>query len=315
MTGLVAAKVDRIRELVFKPRKQHMLMAQPGLWVQLATAMYTVEDAELAIEAFENDTAIHDKGSLYLRTYGLLQALFLQQDAVRHLAEAVDLPFDLQGYPGLMEIRDLRNDVVGHPTKRGGQLPSYHAIIRRSMTPDTLQILSTDSAGNTERRRVNLGEVTRSQRGLICNALDGIVETLEREMAEHKQKFRDTKLEAIFLDNWGYCLEKMREGTTHNDRASLVVAQAGCETMRCMLEAFREALRDRGMDVGTYPGVGDTWKELLYPLAALERYFGMESDDGFFPESQTANIFTWYVGKKMAELRAMAREIDLDYEN
>lgn len=56
-----------------------------------------------------------------LYIYGLLQALFLQQDAANGISTALlgkKIDFK-QEYPSLFEIREIRNDTVGHPTLRG----------------------------------------------------------------------------------------------------------------------------------------------------------------------------------------------------
>ena len=312
MSNPISEKVNLIRKTMFEPRLKQKVMMQGNLWSQLGIAMYTIEDTELAIESFEKEIEVqNDHGALYLRTYGLLQALFLQQDAVKHLSEATDIPFDLSGYSGLKDIRDLRNDIIGHPTKRGGSKPSYHGIIRLSMRTDSFQILSIDALGTTKRREINLSEVVRNQQDLIGGALDAIIKALEQDVNKHKQKFKGSSLEAIFTADMDYYLEKMREGT--RDSTSLPVAQASFEAVHNMLNSFKVALQDRELDIDTYPGVYDVWEELQYPLGVLGRYFNLETEKGFIPENQTANIFVWYVGQKMDDLREMAREIDIDY--
>jgi len=312
MTNPISEKINRIREIVFKPRLKQKIMTKSSLWSQLGIAMYTIEDAELAIESFVNRIEIQNNhGELYLRTYGILQALFLQQDAVKHLSEATEIPFELSVYSGLMDIRRLRNDIIGHPTKRGWPKPSYHGIIRQSMSPDSFQMLSIYADRNTKRGEINLLEVVRNQRELIGNALDAIIKALEQEVDKHKQKFKGRNLEAIFPAQMDYYLEKMREAT--RDSTSLPIGRASFEAVRNILNSFKAALQDRELGIDTYPGVYDVWEDLQYPLAALGRYFNLEAEKGFIPENQTANIFVWYVGLKMDELREMAREIDIDY--
>jgi hypothetical protein len=50
----------------------------------------------------------------YLKLYELLQALFLQQDAVKHLCEALAVPNDPDQFPRLRPIREARNASIGH---------------------------------------------------------------------------------------------------------------------------------------------------------------------------------------------------------
>ena len=82
-------------------------------------------------------------GSSYILAYGFLQALFLQQDAVRNLYEALQLPSEPD--PLLAEIRELRNDAIGHPTKRGGgkgKGKSFSFISRPSISKSGFQLMT-----------------------------------------------------------------------------------------------------------------------------------------------------------------------------
>ena len=130
-------------------------------------------------------------------------------------------------------------------------------------------------------------------------------------MDKHKQKFTGNSLKTIFPTHIGYDLEKMREATRNSD--SLPLGQAGFESVCNILNAFKVALQKRELDIDTYPGVSYVWQEIQYPLGALGRYFNLETRGGFIPENQTANIFIWYIGQKIDELKEMAEEIDVDW--
>ncbi len=78
------------------------------------------EDAMAAISCFLSGGIGNDVGERYLRLYGALQAVFLQQDAILKLCK---LFLGSWTEPGALsawkELRSLRNLTVGHPIERG----------------------------------------------------------------------------------------------------------------------------------------------------------------------------------------------------
>ncbi|MEA2583880.1 MAG: hypothetical protein QOF33_1965, partial [Thermomicrobiales bacterium] len=118
------AHTAKIRDHINGPRLNYILSRNSGKWNQLCSSLDIVEDTQLAIDAYcaaddSADGTNRNVGQQYLALYGLLQALFLQQDASAHLCEALDIPFDLKDFPRLDAIRDVRNASIGHPTKKG----------------------------------------------------------------------------------------------------------------------------------------------------------------------------------------------------
>ena len=75
-----------------------------------SAAARTLEDAELAIADYLENEPSGKPGFDYLRTYGVLQAAYVQQDPAKLLRQAFRLPSDK--WP--QALRDLRNR-VGHP--------------------------------------------------------------------------------------------------------------------------------------------------------------------------------------------------------
>lgn len=90
---------------------------------QTFTSIDLIEDCQIAIEEFEKTKSDGKPGRSTLLIYGLLQSFFLQQDGLYHLYKCVindtikltEL-FDLFSFD--MDIREVRNDIAGHPTNR-----------------------------------------------------------------------------------------------------------------------------------------------------------------------------------------------------
>src|SRR5579864_4900977 len=131
---MIKELIDFIRDFCQDPKHLKDFAVGHFIWGQLCTTLDTIEDTELAIESYSKSPFPDDAGERYLRIYGVLQAIYVQQDALRHLAEAITPtgPFELTDV--LKNIRETRNLSVGHPTKikRAGNL-SAHAINRNSM--------------------------------------------------------------------------------------------------------------------------------------------------------------------------------------
>src|SRR5205809_356036 len=110
---------DRIRDIVNSARRRHALLQDRQRWLRLASAMDVIGDTQLAIRAYLDEPikTIRSTGWSYLIVYGILQVLYVQQDAAKTLATCLNLPFELPAE--IVNTRDIRNDSIGHPTGRG----------------------------------------------------------------------------------------------------------------------------------------------------------------------------------------------------
>ena len=96
------------------PRRHKIARVDRANFNEACSALDVIGDTELALQEFKLKNCF--MGISYILAYGVLQTIFLQQDAIKHLALSLKLPFQLP--PELREIRELRNDATGHPTKR-----------------------------------------------------------------------------------------------------------------------------------------------------------------------------------------------------
>ena len=201
---MIGEQISQIRDIVTTSRMRHKLMSARGRWLQIVCCMDTVEDAQLALESLPQLEGDND-GRLYLAIYGALQAVFIQQDAVGNLAKALELPFRRDDYPGLKEIREVRHQIVGHPTEHTrGKVESYHAISRESLSSTGFRVLSSTSDGKTEFREIDLQDAISANEKLISTVLVDVRDRLEAEVRNHKAKFRDKPLVGLFPTSLGY---------------------------------------------------------------------------------------------------------------
>jgi hypothetical protein len=85
-------------------------------WNTLCVAMDTLGDSCLALEHYEASGIGQEAGEKYLKLYGLLQAVILQQDSIRQIYKIL-LGSNLRPNPNSAwrKIRKFRNLTAGHP--------------------------------------------------------------------------------------------------------------------------------------------------------------------------------------------------------
>lgn len=308
-------KMIKIRDLVNQPRKRETLMHNGDLWPQLCSSMDVIEDCESAVSAFCAGDLSSDKGGQYLAAYGVLQALYLQQDAVFNLCESLGIQKTATDYPKLVEIRDIRNASVGHPTKRERPKPtSYHFISQATLSPRGFELWSWDKNGNRASRWVSLPDLAADQRMLIAEILTQVIADLEKEQATHKEKFRMEKLAALFPDTLSYHFEKIFEASRDPELAML--GKINLDMISKALGRLREALERRGIGLDTYDSIKYLYDEIGYPITKLEQLFGGVNDvGGETVKGKDAYIFAFFVDRKMNELKELVQEIDQDYSS
>lgn len=114
----------------------YMTEEEDSNWVLLCRSMDMVQDTDLAVEAYCRLPPTKDWATLYLTLFGVLQALVVQQDAVKTICKAIGLTLDFEMYPNLARIREVRNAAIGHPTTRHtakGNQPRTHGIVRSDL--------------------------------------------------------------------------------------------------------------------------------------------------------------------------------------
>lgn len=133
----------------------------------------------MALRGYQEDAArssIDDLPMNYLRIYGALQAVYAQQDAIKYIALSIGMPLSLKkDHLKLYEVREIRNIVVGHPSRRDieehvyveGKKTKrkviYHAFLSRAgLTSTTFQVTKA-MRGVSETRSYLLPELIHTQ--------------------------------------------------------------------------------------------------------------------------------------------------------
>jgi len=281
-------------------------LKQSAKWNQLCSCLDVIEDTELAIDAYLQQSEPLTDGDKYLQLYGVLQALFVQQDAVANLAEVLDIRYTHN--PAIAEIREIRHDSIGHPTKRGGG-KGFNFISRVTIGKSGYQLIKTYP--DTKARvfvDVDIQKLIKTQRKILANVLSDMIGKLKDEEMEHRRKFRDKKLKDIFPSTIGYYFEKI-SGAAHGSELS-VLGSMHVKLVKKCLQEFRNALEERGI-LSEHDGTTYYLELVEYPLTELQKYFDDPGESSL--NNRSAYIFAFFVKHHVEKLQQIAKEIDSDY--
>ena len=186
--SIIQDLLARIRGIIWHPRLRGPLVEDTPNWNMLASSFYAVEDTEMAIEAFEAMSDPGETGLHYLIIYGILQCLYVQQDAVEAMVRAFEpnaqRRYKIEDEPEANEVRQIRNCAVGHPTKSGDVKSTKSPGIQMSyvlVSPDmkgfTLQ--TSHAKGASEFCPVSIAKLIEINRRVVERVLRKIMAKLE----------------------------------------------------------------------------------------------------------------------------------------
>ena len=263
------------RDLINASWKQSRLYKNRSAWLKLTSALDVIEDTEIAIDASDTPVFWYSDGARYLAIYGLLQALYTQQDAVSHLCKALQIKSvaispDWGEYPAVKNVRNIRNRAIGHPTESGRKPPrSYHFISRVTLTAAGFDMHSMWDDGKEEWRSVSLKTLIDDQKRDLGHTLGLVVEELRAEAAAHRERFRMEEMVNIFPASLPYAFQNIFQATRPEpDLARVAMAKAALGEIRGVLRAFAEATTRRGLE----EALQLDWTYEEHALTALEGY-------------------------------------------
>lgn len=305
-----------IRDIVSSPLTEHLFLKSSYDSHQIVTCLDTIEDAQLAVDEYrllDRSQFLTHKGKVYLVVYGVLQGIFLQQDALRDLANALHFPFRIDDYQELKTIREIRNQIVGHPTKYSrDKTESLYRINRISLSLEKFDVLEYNKlVGQRQIASVNITRTLYDNEALVVKAMRDLVSKMEADIGKHKSEFRDKPLADCFHPSLGYMCEKLWAGAlASSSESDRHVAFASLKTIEDMLCDLCKALSERGKRPKDWSGVDLIWDELKYPMTALRAFYLNESTEIQPPQPEAARIFAWFVESQLSQLRGICLEID-----
>lgn len=155
------------------------LIADPETWLQLGASIDLINDTLMVIHEYYYCNYPTELGLKYLYIYGLLQALFIQQDAVRNLTTALDIKYELN--EELKKIRYVRNSTIGHPSREPiGKNNIYFNYIRKnSVDKSGFNHIRVNKNHELECKSICIDALVEKQLSELSNKLCEVYDNLE----------------------------------------------------------------------------------------------------------------------------------------
>lgn len=205
-------------------------------WNFICVAMDVVGDASLAIENFlhfslNGPTRYNDIGERYLRLYGMLSAVYIQQEAVRKLYALMHCqnPKSVKAEFDRLEIRTLRHQLASHSVdyiEPGEKTPQAFVPVRVDLEGFSCTV--TENRGDRS-RTIELDKAIIQHCMLVVSVLDRIYEksigTIFRGQDKKIEKF-NKKLEDLRFERDGNIIIRATNAGMEQTEISVVFTKS-----------------------------------------------------------------------------------------
>jgi len=316
--------IQEISQRVNDFPRQHRLIQNSAHWSRLVSAMDTIEDAEESIDYYLNNLRFDRNlwGSYILALYGFLQSLEIEQDATAALFAALEsesqVRFNAHEHEALREIRDIRHDVVGHPTNRKRMLSGterefhfYYQLLRKNMSKDEIKYGELDENGKRKWRTVQIVLLCRHQASIIVNEMKKLVKGLDETEMKYKAKFKKIRLAAFLEDEMYPWIPQLMMATC--DPAQDNERRQGIQVITRMKEKINSLEKPLSQRELSIEGFNEYRNEIFHACDKLLEMFSSENCEHVNPlDSQ---IYGFFIKSKYKEFQDWAAELDRYYSS
>lgn len=309
------AYIDRITKLINliydyinTGRYQRSLIENYNTWNQICSSLWVIGDTLLALQSYISRRYPKDTGQKYLLTYGLMQVLFAQQDAVINLAECFGMKVDIGDL--FRKIRNYRNISIGHPTKlKRREGVCYGYISRISLAKNGFTLIRTDEdLKNDQFINIDNKQLIHDQ----LNTIQELVSTLSSMLVEadkkYKEQFKEKQMARVFPASMDYCFEKIGEGIYSTGFGKAEFGLQMLLSVKDTYHKFKDMLSERN-ELGEY--VEYDLGQYMYAIEKLEAYY--KKIDNTMIEAD-ARIYLFYIREEHKHFLTIATEIDAEYD-
>ena len=273
-------QMNRIRDLINMPRRQHVLMRDLSMWHTLCESMDTVEDTEKVIEDFlKEDIDSSDAGIEISSAFNTLDYLVAQQSAVEELYEALTIPYS-----------------------KDSSLEKIRRICIEAMEK------ATDIGNAKSINSVDIPELIAIQRSILRKSLDNVIKTLTKEELGHRKKFEGKRLSTAF----GFIIypfEKIFDAIFFENSPHALLVEAHVDQILRSVDEFKAGLKEREEPDDN---ISDIYENLDYSLRHIKAYFH-EKEETHLHNKEDVYIFVYFARRQVRELEYIAREKDDEY--
>jgi hypothetical protein len=209
--GIIGNKVSELRDVInYSITIRDYVISKN--WEKICSCMDTLGDTDLATNTyfnisdnlikdlsnkhFKDDNYSFEYGIKYLLLYGVLQSMFIQQDAFLDIYYEIITPEEkfnnfkknfFDKYPILKKIRDIRNKAIGHPTNKEDPITGdkfFNFINRGFLVQGYFVLLSYKNSEKPETISIRLEDYWKEQQEIISTHIEEIITFLKNKEKE-----------------------------------------------------------------------------------------------------------------------------------
>lgn len=275
---------------------------------QTFTSIDLIEDSQIAIDEFESVKSLGKQGRSTLFIYGLLQAFFLQQDGLYHLYkcvvnENIKLTDFFDAFSFDKNIREVRNDIAGHPTNRKDS--EFYFISKGNISKDRFTYAGyTPSFRKVE---VDLSTFTIKQLDFTRNVLQAVKENILNKIEMKKGEHKDKSLQDMIVGA-SRNIELIYRGIRDDDRS--FQGEWGISGLKNAIDEIRKELNTR-YNEKLPSGISDVFRLIDYIIHRFNQWWTEKTLLG----NDDAEIFLDSLRNQLYELEEMLKEIDKKFND
>ena len=295
-----------VRQFINTTRYQTNLLKNLNNWNQICSSLDTIGDTLLSIEDYVEAEYPDSTGLKYIFTYGILQALFIQQDAMKHLSEAFEIEYI--STEKLLKIRALRNAAIGHPTKNSVKKVTYYNYISRiSLHKWGFTLLRSSEEDRTEFIEVDLISILKEQ----VHEIEGSYNILTNKLIEadkmHREKYKGNLVSDVFHSSIGYLFEKVSQGIHSPSDGNRSFGLSMLNSIEETYVKFETALSERN-ELNDHTRYDlDEYKHAIF---TLKSYLSGKNES---MQEKDARIYCFYLHEQHKHFVKIAEEVDSEY--
>lgn len=279
-----------------------------GDYEKCFTSLDLIEDCQDAIDEFISIPESSYPRRSVLNIYGVLQAIYCQQDGLFGLYQNIsrtkfrNLKDFFESFEFNKDIREIRNDIVGHPSSRKRDSEFYFI----DKGPNSKFKFSY--AGYTPEFRivnVDLKKILTDQLEFTNKVLTSIDNLIKTTVQHHKEKHQHKSLYSI-ISNLNYSIQLIKRGYSDSHRSSQ--AEGGIKIVRQKISEFLDELKKR-YNNEIPESIEDTNNSIQYILDKMQEWF----DSGKLLNNMDGRIFMIAFDSEFRDLIQMSKEIDFEY--
>jgi hypothetical protein len=297
--------IEGIRARINSIEKQAILLTDHAKWLQLTSALDVLADTTAAIFYYLDATYPKKLGGKYLYSYGLLQCLVMQQDAVESISSSLlDKHIDWEhDFPEAFRVREIRNDVVGHPTNRRGEAVTY--LVQHSLNKEHMLYLKNVYSSECSDSINDISVKKSVSEAMECSmdVLIKISDHLEREYQCYKDQYKQRKMSKIF-EGLGYAAEKVL-------LKDIPLDMAGYLSSKRMVSECEKELIERYGNI-------DAFDAFSYKLKQIHEVYSLFDDEltevPYKTSERIKDCLYQYLFDRLYELENLCKEVDDEFE-